>query len=327
MSQPLPPLRFAPIFQPRIWGGRRFAQLFDWALPEGPIGEAWLLSDRDDHASRVADGPFAGQTLRQLLATHRQDIFGRHAHLERFPLLLKFLDACDDLSIQVHPSDQHTDFLPPGERGKTEAWLVLDAAPGSKVYAGVQPGTTDGQLRGAIDAGTLAAALGQFQPRPGDGVFLPAGTLHALGAGVAVFEVQQNSDVTFRLHDWDRVDAQTGQPRALHVEQSLACTDFARGPLTPVTPVKSSAAGVERELLFQCEFFRTWRLRGPQTFSVGQPGECRVLVGIAGAAQLHTAKGACPLPAGATVLLPAALGACSCMLAEAATVVEIALPE
>ena len=327
MSQPLPPLRLAPIFQSRIWGGRRFADLFGWTLPDGPIGEAWLLSDRDDFPSRIADGPCAGQTLRQLLAAHPADMLGRHHGLERFPLLLKFLDARDDLSIQVHPSDDHKEYLPPGERGKTEAWLVLDAVPGSKIYAGVQPGLTDTRLRTQVGSRSLAAALGQFHPQPGDGVFLPAGTLHALGAGVAVFEVQQNSDVTFRLDDWGRVDAKTGQPRELHVEQSLACTDFARGPLAPLTPVSVSADGAERELLFQCEFFQTWRLRGQKPFALGRSGEGRVLVGIEGASQLQCSTGTYPVNAGDTFLLPASLGACICAPVGAATVLEIALPE
>ena len=140
----------------------------------------------------------------------------------RFPLLLKFLDAREMLSVQVHPADAHTDLLPAGETGKTEAWVVLEAGTESRIYAGLKPGTTADDLRRAITNGTVADHLVCFTPKPGDGVFLPAGTVHALGGDIVVFEIQQNSDVTFRLYDWDHVDAKTGQPRAL-ASRSGAC--------------------------------------------------------------------------------------------------------
>ena len=130
----------------------------------------------------------------------------------RFPLLLKFLDAREMLSVQVHPSDPHTDLYAGWRTGKTEAWVVLEAGTESRIYAGLKPGTTADDLRRAITNGTVADHLAYFTPKPGDGVFLPAGTVHALGGDIVVFEVQQNSDVTFRLYDWDHVDAKTGQP-------------------------------------------------------------------------------------------------------------------
>src|ERR1039458_8958092 len=132
----------------------------------------------------------------------------------RFPLLLKFLDAHDVLSVQVHPSDRQTNYLPAGETGKTEAWVVLDAGPESRIYAGLQPGTTPDSLRRSLTIGAISDHLAPFTPKPGDAVFLPAGTVHSLGGDLVVFEVQENSDVTFRIYDWDRVDAKTGQPRA-----------------------------------------------------------------------------------------------------------------
>ena len=141
-------------------------------------------------------------------------------------MLLKFLDAREMLSVQVHPSDRQTDLLPAGESGKTEGWVVLEAGPESRIHAGLKPGTTPKELRRALANRTLADHLAAFTPRPGDAVFIRAGTVHTLGGGVVVFEVQENSDVTFRLYDWDRVDARTGQPRALQVDQAMACIDY-----------------------------------------------------------------------------------------------------
>ena len=179
---PLYPLRFEPIYEYRLWGGRRLAKLLSAPLPyDGPIGEAWLLSDRDDHTSVVADGPLKGRTIRQLLEESPEQLLGTLAgRFRRFPLLLKFLDARDTLSIQVHPSDRQTDYLPAGESGKTEAWVVLEASPESRIYAGLKPATTADDLRRAIENRTLAERLASFKPMPGDGVFLRAGTVHSL---------------------------------------------------------------------------------------------------------------------------------------------------
>lgn len=190
---PLYPLRFEPISQYRLWGGRRLADLLRAPLHgDGPIGEAWLLSDRDDFPSRVADGPLMGSTIAQLLEQSPEEMLGKLAgRFRRFPLLLKFLDARDTLSVQVHPSNLQTDYLLAGEHGKTEAWVVLDAEPDSRIYAGLKPGTTADVLRRALANRTVADHLASFTPKPGDGVFLQAGTVHSLGGGLVVFEVQQ----------------------------------------------------------------------------------------------------------------------------------------
>ena len=161
MSQmPLYPLRFEPIYQYRLWGGRRLADLLTAPLPgDGPIGEAWILSDRDDHPSRVANGPLKGQTITQLLEQFPEQLMGKLARrFRRFPLLLKFLDAREMLSVQVHPADAQTDLLPAGETGKTEAWVVLEAGEKSRIYAGLKPGTTADDLRRALANGTVADA-------------------------------------------------------------------------------------------------------------------------------------------------------------------------
>jgi mannose-6-phosphate isomerase len=322
------PLRFEPIYQYRLWGGRRLADVLTAPLPsDGPIGEAWVLSDRDDHPSHVANGPLKGRTIGQLLEQSPEQLLGKLAQrFRRFPLLLKFLDAREMLSVQVHPADAQTDLLPAGETGKTEAWVVLGAGTESRIYAGLKPGTTADDLRRALTNGAVADHLVCFTPKPGDGVFLPAGTVHALGGDVVVFEVQQNSDVTFRLYDWDRIDAQTGQPRALQVDQALACIDFAQGAIGPVVPVVEEVKPVLRERLFLCEHFRLWRLRGQSPFTVGAAGTPRVLVCIAGDGQLEHDGANYAVGKGDVLLLPAVVGACAFRPRRAVSLLEIALP-
>jgi len=231
------PMRFEPIYQYRLWGGRRLASLLSTPLPDNePMGEAWILSDRADHASVVAHGALKGLTLGQLLKQGPENFLGQLArHSARFPLLLKFLDVSQGLSVQVHPSDAHKELIPKGDSGKTEAWVVLQTGPEAQIYAGLKAGTTADVLRQAIAKGTVADQLASFAPRVGDGVFIQAGTVHSM-RDVVVFEVQENSDVTFRLYDWDHIDAKTGQPRPLQVDQAIACINFQQGVITPVTP-------------------------------------------------------------------------------------------
>jgi mannose-6-phosphate isomerase len=325
---PLYPLRFEPIYQYRLWGGRRLANLLSAPLPgDGPIGEAWLLSDRDDHPSRVAHGPLKGRTLGQLLHQWPEQMLGELAgRFRRFPLLLKFLDVRDTLSVQVHPSDQQTRFIPAGETGKTEAWMVLEAGAKSLIYAGLKPAATTDILRQALANGTVVDQLASFTPQPGDGIFIPAGTVHSLG-DVMVFEVQENSDVTFRLYDWDHIDSRTGQPRPLQVDQAMACIDFAQGAIGPVVPVVEEAKPVLRERLFESEHFGLWRLHAESLFTVGIEGTPRVLVCLAGDGQVEHDGAHYAIGKGDVLLLPAMVGACLCRPRGAISLLEISLPE
>ena len=322
------PLRFEPIYQYRLWGGRRLADLLTTPLPgDGLIGEAWVLSDRDDHPSQVANGPLKGRTIGQLLEQFPEQLLGKLARrFRRFPLLLKFLDAREMLSVQVHPGDAHSNLLPAGETLKTEAWVVLEAGSKSRIYAGLKPGTTAASLRHALTNGTVADQLASLTPKPGDAIFLRAGTVHSLGGDVVVFEVQQNSDVTFRLYDWGHVDGKTGQPRALQVDQAIACIDFAEGAVGRVTPVVEATTPVERERLFQCDHFWLWRLRGQSPFTVGAAGVPRVLVCIDGMGQVEHGGATYAVGKGDVFLLPAVIGACIVRPQSAVTLLEIALP-
>ncbi len=320
------PLRFEPLYQYRPWGGRRFANLLSAPLPgDGPIGEAWLLSDRDDHASLVAHGPLKGLTLTQLLTQWPDQLLGRLAgHFPRFPLLLKFLDVRDSISVQVHPSDRQTNQLPAGETGKTEAWIVLAAGPKGRVYAGLKPATTADELRQAIARGTVADHLASFRTRPGAGIFIPAGTVHSL-SDLVVFEIQENSDVTFRLYDWNRVDATTGEHRPLQVDQAMDCIDFARGAVGPIVPLVQEVGSGLREQMFLCKHFGLWRFSGTSTFSVGKAETPRVLVCLAGNGQLEHHTNTYAFGRGDVLLLPAVVGACFCR-ARTVSLLEISLP-
>jgi mannose-6-phosphate isomerase len=323
------PLRFEPIYQYRLWGGRRLSHLLALPLPGiGPIGEAWLLSDRDDHPSIVANGPLKGRTIEQLMQQSPEEMLGKWAgSFQRFPLLLKFLDAHDMLSVQVHPSDAQTSYLPAGEQGKTEAWVVLEVEPESRIYAGLKPGTTANDLRQALTNGEVAEHLPCFTPKPDDCILIPAGTVHSLGGDVVVFEVQQNSDVTFRLYDWNHVDAKTGQSRPLQVDQAIACINFNQGVVGPVEPLVEETEPVLREQLFLCEQFEVWRLRGDAPFTVGAEGTPRVLVCLSGDGQLEHEGVHYAVGKGDVLLLPAVVGPCAYEPSGAVNLLEISLPE
>jgi mannose-6-phosphate isomerase len=324
---PLHPLRFEPIFQYRLWGGRRLGDWLSAPLPgDGPIGEAWLLSDRDDYPSRVADGPLKGFTMAQLIARSPALFLGELAgRFQRFPLLLKFLDVTKLLSVQVHPRDDQADLIPKGDTGKTEAWVVLEATPEGRIYAGLKPGTTQADLR-ALSARTAEAHLASFAPRVGQAVLIEAGTVHAVGNGVVVFEVQENSDVTFRLYDWDHIDPSTGRKRALQVEQALACVNFGQAAIGPVTPVVEVTQPVRRERLIQCSHFHLWRLCGAAPFTVGAVNAPRVLVCINGSGHVEHDGAEFAMERGAVMLLPAAVGACRFRPVGSVELLEIGVP-
>jgi mannose-6-phosphate isomerase len=308
------PLRFESYLRPMIWGGRQLGEVLGKSLPDDKTyGEAWEISDHPSHASVVAAGPYKGQTLRHLMERNSAALLGaaapRHA---RFPWLVKLLDAWDWLSVQVHPNDEHVIRLWPGEGGKTEAWFVLAAAPTSRIYAGLLPGVDAKVLRKALNEGTVGDCLHQFSPRPGDCIFLPAGTVHAVGGGVLMAEVQQTSDATFRLFDWNRRDAH-GQMRQLHIEEALACIDWNSGPVHPVraTNCPGGAAAPLRQPLVQCPYFALEYLHLREPFTLNG-GVLRVLLVLHGRGRLENGADEQPLVAGDTLLLPAALNAAVC---------------
>ncbi|MEO8339175.1 MAG: type I phosphomannose isomerase catalytic subunit [Nitrospirota bacterium] len=328
-NQPaLYPLRFEPIYQYRLWGGRRLAHFLTAPLPgDGPIGEAWLLSDREDHASVVADGPLKGRTLGQLLKQFPELMMGRlSGGFRRFPLLLKLLDARDTLSVQVHPSDIQTNCIPLGETGKTEAWVVLEVGAEARIYAGLKPHNSPDDLWRALKSGTVADHIASFRPEAGESVLIPAGTVHSLG-DVVVFEVQENSDVTFRLFDWNHVDAKTGQPRPLQVDRAMACLDFSQVAIGPVSPIVDEVKPVFLERILACKHFEVCRFRGDAPFEVGASRTPQVLVCLAGDGHVEYEGDEYALRQGDVMLLPAEIGTCLCQPRGVVTLLEIFFPE
>jgi len=218
------PLSFHPILKERVWGGRKLEALYHKALPpETPIGESWEVSDRPEGVSVIANGPLAGQSLRWLMENHRAALLGANAPEGPFPLLIKILDAKETLSVQVHPPAASATAL--GGEPKTEMWYIAQAEPNAALYVGLKRGVTRAEFERRIVEGSVAEALHQVPVRDGDVMFLPSGRLHAIGGGNVIFEIQQNSDTTYRVFDWNRLGTD-GQPRQLHVKQSLQSIDF-----------------------------------------------------------------------------------------------------
>ena len=220
------PLIFHPIFKERVWGGREIERLYGKKLPAGaPIGESWEISDRPGAASVIVNGPLAGKNLRWLMENHRAELLGnaKPAGENRFPLLCKILDARDKLSLQIHPPMNKAAEL--GGEPKTEMWFIADAAPGAELYVGFKRGVTRAEFERRIQDGSVAQCFHRVPVCAGDTMFLPGGRVHAIGAGIVIFEIQQNSDTTYRVFDWNRVGLD-GKPRELHVTQSLASINF-----------------------------------------------------------------------------------------------------
>ena len=262
------PLVFEPFYRPQVWGGRRLQTSLGKPLPaEGTFGESWEISAQPPHPTRVIEGPLAGATLIEAATRYPADLYGaRRTAPNCFPLLLKFLDCDALLSVQVHPNDALAHTLRGDEFGKTEAWVVIEAEPTARIYAGLTPGTTRADLERRLDDGTVAECLHVFTPRSGDCVFLPAGTVHTLGGGILAAEIQQSSDATFRLFDWNRLGAD-GRPRQLHRSEALAAIDWTAGPVRPVqdTPIRDLPREVRGENLVACPYFNLDR------FTLGEP--------------------------------------------------------
>lgn len=320
---PLHPLLFTPIYRRYLWGGRGFAALFGRDLPAGDdYAESWEVVDRAADRSVVAAGPLAGRSLPDLLTTDARGILGRHAGLPAYPLLFKFLDARRDLSVQVHPDDARAALLSPPDKGKTEAWYVVDAAPGARLWAGLRPGTDRPRLAAALASGRCDEVLHVVEPKRGDCIFIPAGTVHAIGAGLVIAEIQQSSDVTYRLHDWNRTGPD-GQPRPLHVEAGLeAVTAF--DPVEPARRCDTGDPAVKR--LVACPYFLFDEVRFQGSWTAGGDDRCHLLAVISGRVHVDDRFRLPVLGPGSTVLLPAAIGPQSLEGEGPATLLRVMLP-
>lgn len=328
------PLLFEPLLKERIWGGRTL-ELLGKRLPPGlAIGESWELADLPtsvpDGQSRIANGPWRGRTLREVLMTDRELILGRAAPAADggFPLLIKYLDAREKLSVQVHPGAAYSAAHPNAPR-KSEAWYIVDARPGAVVYRGLRPGVDARRVREGARSGAVAHDLIAVPAQSGDVIDLPSGIVHALGDGIVAAEVQTPSDTTFRIDDWGR------QGRELHLEQALQCIDFAdpapRQRLTTAGP--REAGGVVATPLLVTDDFVMERISADSSAALplatnGKPVVWMVVGGSLTISLEVSMPGleAVDMPLGSTALLPAGCRAATARLAPGATVLQVTVP-
>jgi mannose-6-phosphate isomerase len=319
----LHPLRFHPILRRYLWGGRRLETLGKTLEAGDDFAESWEIVDHGNDQSVVVAGALAGRTLGELVCDHGPELLGRHSGIKQFPLLFKFLDANDRLSIQVHPDDARAGLLDPPDLGKTEAWVILAAEPGSYLYAGLRRGFDRALLEREVARRTVELCLERIEPRAGDCFFLPAGVVHALGPGLLVAEIQQASDTTYRLYDWSRLGPD-GKPRPLHIAQALEVIDFQHGPVAAQRPQLTNRPGVER--LVECDKFvlDRWKLSG--TGAVGGDQRCHILSVLEGSIEIEGDPVARPLERGGVALLPAELGAVNIQARDPAVFLDAYLP-
>jgi mannose-6-phosphate isomerase len=300
------PLTFEPRFKERLWGGRAIERLFGKRLPSNlPIGESWEISDRPGDVSVMNAGPLTGKDLHWLVQNHGRELLGSAQPLDgRFPLLAKILDAEQTLSLQVHPPAEVAPSL--GGEPKTEMWYLADAQPGAELFAGLKPGVRKGQFEERLRTGTVAEAFHRVPVRAGDAMFVPSGRVHAVGAGCVIFEIQQNSDTTYRVFDWNRVD-RDGQSRQLHIAQSLRSIDF-----NDIAPglVDSPFSGLPQAQvrpLVRCPYFDVEVRRWAAGVQDHLGGAARIISVVRGELGASAGSYSVKLTAGTFCLLPASL--------------------
>ena len=292
------PLKFRPIYKQRIWGGQKLREVFDKDIPAGEkIGESWELADLPDDKSVITNGELAGQTLCSALEKYPKEITGDEDFSGPFPLLIKFLDAQDILSVQVHPDPETCRQMGKGEP-KTECWYIISAEPDAVIYKGLKKGVTKEQFTEAIEKGKVAEMLAKVTVEKGQCHFLPSGTAHAIGPGLLIAEIQMPSDTTYRVFDWNRVD-ETGKPRELHIEEALESIHFdASGDNLSVTTVGR---------LVDCEYFRIDKgHQGKDCDVLLSSGQIKTLIIISGFGTITGGGGSeVEFMAGDTLLVPA----------------------
>jgi mannose-6-phosphate isomerase len=320
----LPPLILERRLDSRIWGG---STLGPWlGLTDAPpnLAESWQVYDQN----HILGGPHAGYSLADLALEYGADLVGTRSFARYgadFPLLAKFIDAADNLSVQVHPNDAyaHTVEAATGFHGKTEAWYILRVAPGADLIHGLAQASSRDQLAGALADGSLLSLLRRVPVHAGDTIFVPAGTIHAINAGIMLFEIQQKSDLTYRVYDYDRRDEQ-GRPRALHIERALDVTSYDAAPPAIIEPRRLDGA---RTQLVSCPYFAMERLDLVTPLATATDiGSFEILTAIDGAARLAWADGEQRLARGESIVLPASLGSYQLAPDPSATLLRCNVP-
>ncbi len=309
------PITFKPLYMERVWGGRELERVYQRSLPVAgkPFGESWEIVDREQEQSIVDQGPWTGSSLHELWTNHREEIFGSgFLDHPRFPILIKVLDARDELSIQVHPPAHLAASL--GGEPKTEMWFIADCDPGAKLYVGLKNGVTRADFEKSITPGTVADCVHAITPTPGDSIFIASGRLHAIGAGFLIHEIQQNSDTTYRVFDWNRLGLD-GKPRELHIAESLASIDF-----TDFEPTMDAPAG---DTLASCEYFKTDRKSLSAGETIANPRGDRFSIISIVDGQLQS-EGGRRFGKGSFILLPR--DAAPLKAEESSTILQITLP-
>ncbi len=302
------PLKLKPAFKDYIWGGDRLRRDFDMETPFDKTAEAWVLSCHPDGENIIENGPFAGRTLADVLSDEGKAYIGSNAQaFDFFPILIKLIDAKDDLSVQVHPDDAYA-LQNEGQFGKTEAWYILDCDEGAEIIYGFREDLSREQFRAAIEENTLLDRVNRVRVKPGDLFFIASGTLHAICKGILLAEVQQNSNVTYRVYDYGRL--QNGRPRELHVEKALDVTNLQKincGGAPMGAPVK--ADGCTDTLLTRCDLFTVHRMDVEERAVIRADETSFVsLVAIDGNGVLSHGDTALTLYKGESIFLPAGLG-------------------
>ncbi|MFK5955747.1 MAG: class I mannose-6-phosphate isomerase [Planctomycetota bacterium] len=301
---PLEPLFFHRILKEKVWGGNSLSKTLGLDLPfEGPLGETWELSDYPGEETTVRGGAQDGISLRALMEQDAAALLGRSRPSAdgRFPLLVKFIDAGDDLSVQIHPADGPQS---PTGVGKTEAWYILDQEPGSGVICGLKPGTPREIFEAEAGDKRVRDHLAEIEVKRGDCVFVPSGQTHAIRAGVVLCEVQQTSDVTYRMYDWDRLGLD-GQPRDIHLQQALEVVDYDLGPAIPTHAEFEDQSGLQKQDLASCDYFKLSALQvGAEGGVLETNGFAHTLAVVGGSGSLDSRT----LNYGDTVLVPGSLG-------------------
>ena len=318
--------RIEPIFSPRPWGVHSLAPLFpEKTNLHEPLGEAWLTALE----SRIANGPFAGKTLGESWRAMPAEWRGtRLASYRDFPLLVKFLFPNDKLSIQVHPDDAYASKheQAAGGRGKTEMWHIVSAQPGAELLIGLKPGVTRERFRAALADDTVEELFVRYPVRAGESYFVPAGTQHAISRGMVVCEVQEYSDLTYRVYDYGRVDA-AGKARELHIEKALEVTKFEGTPSGIVPPLALHSPDANKHLLAACQFFATERWDCDRTtFIDSDPQEFQLIIILQGSGKLHDAEAALPYRSGQAWFLPASLPTTMLQPAEQTSLLRVTVP-
>ncbi len=332
MDQTIYPLTFTPALRDYVWGGRKLETLYGRKLPPGVIAESWEISGHPTAPTAADAGYWAGRTLPDILADLGEKLVGKRARwaLERkkFPLLIKLLDANQDLSVQVHPDDEYARVHEGGELGKTEMWYVLHAQPGAEIILGVRPGMTRADFVGAIERGNLQSVLHRVAVRAGQAVAVPAGMVHALLSGIVVTEIQQNSDTTYRVYDWGRVGTD-GKPRPLHIDKALDVIDFGAQGTIATPQALSELPELTQMQLVRSDYFvvEEVNLNSGATYFGACDGSTLEIWGcINGQAAVEWKGAPVKLPAIRYALLPAALGEFQVVARQSCTLLRVYLP-